>query len=53
LTIKQFREAYDDEKLTAKGAFLDDTLERVTGRVMVIRAQGAKLIFIDLEGDRC
>jgi lysyl-tRNA synthetase class II len=33
--------------------FLEDAANtvKVTGRVMTIRASGAKLVFIDLEGD--
>jgi len=31
--------------------FLEEESVKITGRVMTIRAQGAKLIFIDLEGD--
>jgi lysyl-tRNA synthetase class II len=34
-----------------KGIFLEDETVRVAGRVMTIRAQGQKLIFLDLEGD--
>jgi len=34
-----------------KNTFKDEIVESVSGRIMSIRAAGAKLIFIDLHGD--
>ena len=47
--IDQFREEFTD-KIT-ENIFLEDETVSVTGRVVNIRASGAKLIFIDIEGD--
>ena len=47
--IDQFREEFSD-KIT-ENIFLEDETVSVTGRVVNIRASGAKLIFIDIEGD--
>ena len=48
--IDHFREAFES-KATENGVFLEDVSVSVTGRIVNIRSQGAKLIFIDLEGD--
>lgn len=47
--IDEFRRAYD-EQITEK-VFIEDQTVSLTGRIIVIRGSGAKLIFIDLEGD--
>jgi lysyl-tRNA synthetase class 2 len=44
--IKEF-----DPICVEKGVFIEDKKVSVTGRVMSIRAAGAKLLFIDLNGD--
>lgn len=38
-------------KVEGKDVFLEDVTVAVTGRVISIRAQGQKLVFIDLQGD--
>jgi lysyl-tRNA synthetase, class II len=48
--VDHFREAFES-KATENGVFLEDVSVSVTGRIVNIRSQGAKLIFIDLEGD--
>jgi lysyl-tRNA synthetase class 2 len=50
--IDEFRAQFES-KLTEKGVFFEDAemTVKITGRVMTIRASGAKLLFIDLEGD--
>jgi len=48
--IDEFRAAYDP-KITEKGVFVETETVKITGRVMTIRSSGAKLIFLDLEGD--
>jgi lysyl-tRNA synthetase, class II len=40
-----------DAKCPEKDVFQEDVVVAVTGRVMSIRASGAKLVFIDLQGD--
>jgi lysyl-tRNA synthetase class 2 len=47
--IDQFRSEFD-AKIT-ENVFLEDEVVSVTGRIVNIRAQGVKLIFIDIEGD--
>jgi len=47
--IDTFRQEFETE-ITEVG-FLEDRTVSVTGRIKSIRGQGAKLIFIDLEGD--
>ena len=49
-TLPQFREKYEEVKID-NGKFLDGQKVSVTGRIMMIRASGAKLIFIDLHED--
>jgi lysyl-tRNA synthetase, class II len=51
--IDEFRAQFES-KITEKGVFSEDPAHtvKITGRVMTIRSQGAKLIFIDLEGDQ-
>lgn len=50
MSIKDLREKYDNDKI-ANSDFLTETVN-IVGRIMQIRASGAKLIFIDLlEGD--
>lgn len=49
-TIGKFAEEFES-KCEEKGAFLEDTEVAITGRVNLIRAQGKKLIFIDIQQD--
>lgn len=49
-TLPQFREKYEDKQIE-KGTFLEKETVSVTGRIMVLRASGAKLIFIDIHED--
>jgi len=47
MTVQQFREKYDQQKIE-NGSFLEDKTVALTGRIMGLRSSGAKLIFIDL-----
>lgn len=49
--IDHFRTEFDS-KIEEKGVFLEEVEVSITGRVHSIRSQGAKLLFIDLEGDQ-
>ena len=49
-TLPQFREKYDGMQIE-KGTFMENQSVSVTGRIMMIRASGAKLIFIDIHED--
>jgi lysyl-tRNA synthetase, class II len=49
-TIPQFKEKYDQIKI-ANGEFKEGENVSVTGRIMMLRPSGAKLIFIDLVED--
>ena len=40
------------EKDIEKGAFMEDLTVAIAGRIQTIRWSGAKLVFIDLEGDQ-
>ena len=48
--IDEFHNAFDGV-ITDNGVFLEDQNVAITGRIMSIRDQGAKLFFIDLHGD--
>lgn len=48
--IDEFISEYDS-KCEETGAFLEDELVKVTGRVMAIRGAGKSLVFYDLHGD--
>jgi len=48
--IDAFRAEYKD-KVIENGKFIEEEKVSVTGRIIGIRGAGAKLIFIDLEGD--
>lgn len=51
MSLKDLKSKFDNDKIE-KGQFLDDTEVMVTGRVMLLRTSGAKLMFLDLvEGD--
>jgi lysyl-tRNA synthetase class 2 len=50
MTIPQFREKYEEVKIE-HGEFLEDQKVALTGRIMMLRESGAKLIFIDLFDD--
>lgn len=50
MKINEFHEKYTNQQL-AINAFLEDVTESLTGRVMAIRAQSGKLLFIKLVGD--
>jgi lysyl-tRNA synthetase class 2 len=50
MTIPQFREKYEQVELE-NGQFVEDQKIALTGRIMGLRNQGAKLIFIDLQED--
>ena len=50
MRIDEYNKIYG-EKLTEKNVFNEDQVVALAGRVMSIRAAGAKLIFIDLVGD--
>ena len=50
MTLPQFRDHYEAQKIT-DGTFLDNKKVSITGRIYNIRAQSAKLIFIDLMED--
>lgn len=50
MTIPQFKEKYATSDLK-NGEFKDDVTIALTGRIMSLRASGAKLIFIDLTED--
>jgi len=50
MTITQFREKFAAENIE-KGQFVEDTKVALTGRIMGLRNQGAKLLFIDLHED--
>lgn len=47
--IDEFRTTY--EASITENVFIEDQTVSLTGRILSIRASGAKLIFIDLEGD--
>ena len=47
MTIQQCRAKYDSDK-TANGTFDESVEVGLSGRGMVVRQQGSKLIFIDL-----
>lgn len=47
--IKEYREEFE-AKIT-ENVFLEEEVVSVTGRIVMIRAAGAKLLFIDIEGD--
>ncbi len=47
--IDQFRAEFEPK--LSENVFLEEELVAVTGRIVNIRAAGAKLIFIDIEGD--
>ena len=48
--IDQFREVFETE-CTEESKFDESTTVAITGRIKSLRGAGAKLIFIDLEGD--
>ena len=50
-TIPHFKEKYDQVKME-NGEFKDGEVVSVTGRIMMLRPSGAKLIFIDLVEDQ-
>jgi len=49
--VDQFRDEFD-KKCLENGIFLEEENVSVTGRVQTMRMQGAKLMFIDIEGDQ-
>ena len=49
-TVPQFRQKYDQVKIE-NGQFLETDTVAITGRIMMLRPSGAKLIFIDLSED--
>ena len=50
MRVDQFNKVYGAKELTPN-VFLEEITESLTGRVMSIRASGAKLMFIDMHAD--
>jgi lysyl-tRNA synthetase class 2 len=50
MTVPQFRAKYEETKIE-NGEFLEDVKVALTGRIMMLRPSGTKLIFIDLSDD--
>lgn len=50
MTIPQFRQKFEEVKIEA-GEFLEDQKVSLTGRIMMLRQSGPKLMFIDLNDD--
>lgn len=48
--IDEYRAQYDD-LLTEKDVFAEDQTVALTGRILIIRAAGKNILFIDIEGD--
>jgi lysyl-tRNA synthetase class II len=50
MRLDEFHNTYT-QKAIEKGVFIEEETISLTGRIMSIRASGAKLLFLDLHGD--